>query len=63
MKAVIDQDVYSSTRKSLRYAKKGDQVTIVADFINVAIVEDKTEIRFPVQKSQLTYETKTKLFD
>lgn len=63
MKATLTQDVYSSTRKALQYAKKGDQVTIVADFINVAIVQDKAGIRFPVQKSQLTYETKSSLFD
>ena len=56
MTATLTEDVFSSAKKGIQYAKKGDQVTITADFANVVIVKDKNGKKFPVKKDQLTYE-------
>ena len=42
----IINDVVSYNYKTI-YAKAGEKVTIIADFVNVAIVENSKGVRFP----------------
>lgn len=42
----IIRDVVSYNRKTT-YAKAGEKVTIIADFVTVAIVENSKGVRFP----------------
>ena len=61
MKAVLTDDVFSKSKKSIKYASKGEKVTIIADFINVVIVETEKGIKFPIINKMLKYEhTKTR---
>lgn len=43
-------DVESIVVKGRVYARRGDEVKVVADCVNVLIVEDKAGARFPVEK-------------
>lgn len=43
-------DVESIVVKGRVYGRCGDEVKVVADCVNVLIVEDKTGSRFPVKK-------------
>ena len=43
----IINDVVSYNRKTT-YAKAGEKVTIIADFVEVAIVENNKGVRFPI---------------
>jgi hypothetical protein len=49
----IIKDVVSYNRKTI-YAKSGEKVKIVADFDNVAIVENSKSVRFPTLFSNLS---------
>jgi hypothetical protein len=49
----IIKDVVSYNRKTI-YAKSGDKVKIIADFVNVAIVENEKTVRFPTLFSNLS---------
>lgn len=51
MTAILSTDILSSSKKI--YGKKGDVVKIVADHLNVMIVEDKNGKRFPVSVEKL----------
>lgn len=42
----IINEVVSYKRKTI-YAKAGERVTIIADFVTVAIVENNKGVRFP----------------
>jgi hypothetical protein len=49
----IINDVVSYNRKTI-YAKSGEKVKIIADFDNVAIVENSKSVRFPTLFSNLS---------
>ena len=49
----IIKDVVSYNRKTI-YAKSGEKVKIIADFVNVAIVENSKSVRFPTIFSNLS---------
>lgn len=49
----IINDVVSYNYKTI-YAKSGDKVKIVADFVNVAIVENDKSVRFSTLFSNLS---------
>jgi hypothetical protein len=49
----IINDVVSYNRKII-YAKSGEKVKIIADFVNVAIVENNKSVRFPTLFSNLS---------
>jgi len=49
----IIQDVVSYNRKTI-YAKSREKVKIIADFDNVAIVENSKSVRFPTLFTNLS---------
>ena len=49
----IINDVVSYNYKTI-YAKAGERVTIIADFVTVAIVENSKGVRFPTLFSNLS---------
>jgi len=49
----IINDVVSYNRKTI-YAKSGEKVTIIANFVTVAIVENSKSVRFPTLFSNLS---------
>jgi hypothetical protein len=49
----IINDVVSYNRKTT-YAKSGEKVKIIADFVNVAIVENSKSVRFPTLFTNLS---------
>jgi hypothetical protein len=48
----IINEVISYNRKTI-YAKSGEKVTIIADFVEVAIVQNDKGVRFPTLFSNL----------
>ena len=53
----IINEVVSYNRKTI-YAKSGDKVTIIADFEEVAIVQNDKGVRFPTLFSNLSKKKK-----
>lgn len=49
---ILLEDIYSVAKGRKLYGKKGEKVKIVADFVNVVIVELRGE-RFPVSKKKI----------
>lgn len=53
MKAKLNEDVISNFKKLL-YGKKGETVTVTAEFQNVLIVQNAAGNKYPVKREQLT---------
>lgn len=53
----IINEVVSYNRKTI-YAKAGERVTIIANFVNVAIVENSKGVRFSTLFSNLSKQKK-----
>jgi hypothetical protein len=56
MQYFLSQDVYSAFKKTL-YGRAGDQVTVLSERGEIAIVEGHGKNRYPVLKSELRSES------
>lgn len=52
----LKSDLFSTSRPSMLYGRKGDEVKIIRDCENVLIVETSCGNRFPVPREKLTYD-------
>ncbi len=50
----LKSDIESNVKAGVVYGLKGDKVTVVADYVNVMIVENQNSERFPVKKEELS---------
>lgn len=53
MKATLNEDIISHT-KNIVYGKKGETVTVTAEFQNVLIVQNAAGDKYPVPTEKLT---------
>jgi hypothetical protein len=56
MKAILNQDVFSTLKPKVQYGKKGEKVNIISDRGNVLIVENKNGLRYSITSEKLNYE-------
>ncbi len=53
IKAKLNEDVFSNFKKQ-QYGKKGETVSVTAEFQNVLIVQNAAGNKYPVKRDQLT---------
>ncbi|MEI8111141.1 MAG: hypothetical protein WCH59_09145 [Chitinophagia bacterium] len=56
MKAILNQDVFSTFRPATQYGKKGERVTIIAYHGNALIVENTNGKKYSITSEKVTYE-------
>lgn len=51
MKARLTEDIYSAAKR-LQYGKKDEVVLVIAEFVNVLIVQNSSGNKFPVHRDK-----------